>query len=133
MGEKNKYLLLLVLCVLLSGAGIAFSVYVSKEAIDGSRGGILAVGFAIVYLVVKKDIAGQVFDALQEDADKGAPKDVRGQLDNLTRKFEDLQNLLRNKGKDEEGLNSYLVVATIIGTLAAAFGDVMAKWLIAHR
>ena len=101
MGEKNKYLLLLVLCVLLSGAGIAFSVYVSKEAIDGSRGGILAVGFAIVYLVVKKDIAGQVFDVLQEDADKGAPKDVRGQLDNLTRKFEDLQNLLRNKGKDE--------------------------------
>src|SRR5664279_4949310 len=133
MGEKKKYWLLLFLCIALSGAGVAFSVCVSKEAIDGSRGGILAVGFAIVFLVVKKDVAGQVFDILQEHAVEEVPKDVQGQLDSLTRKFEDLQNFLRNKNRDEERLNWYLVGATIIGTLAAAFGDVFAKWLMAYH
>jgi hypothetical protein len=69
MSEKNKYRLILFVCVILSCAGILYSAFVSKDPLDGTRGGVLAVGLAVSYLVVKRDTAGQVFDILQEHAD----------------------------------------------------------------
>jgi hypothetical protein len=133
MSEKNKYRLILFVCVILSCAGILYSAFVSKDPLDGTRGGVLAVGLAVSYLVVERDTAGQVFDILQEHADSEIAKDLEGKLASLNRKFEDLHNWLRSKNEDEESLNWYLVTATMIATLAAAFGDLLAKGLIPHR
>jgi hypothetical protein len=93
---------------------------------------VLAVGLAVAYLVVRRDIAGEVFEALEEHAqEEPATNDPGVKVDRLARRFGDLKDSLRNKGKDESGLNWYLATATLIGTLAAAFGDIAAKFLIA--
>jgi hypothetical protein len=132
MREKTKYVLVLIICVALSLGGIVFSVF-SREPLDGSRGGVLAVGLAVAYLVVKRDIAGEVFETLEEHAQEETPATEPGiKVDRLTRRFNDLKSSLQNRSKDEGGLNAYLVVATLIGTLVAAFGDLAAKFLIAR-
>src|SRR5579862_6080865 len=117
MREKTKYVLVLIICVALSLGGIVFSVF-SREPLDGSRGGVLAVGLAVAYLVVKRDIAGEVFETLEEHAQEETPATEPGiKVDRLTRRFNDLKSSLQNRSKDEGGLNAYLVVATLIGTL----------------
>jgi hypothetical protein len=131
MSEKGKYVAILTLCIALSLSGILVSVFITKEPLDGSRGGVLAVGLAVAYLVAKRDIAGEVFETLEDHAKDEKPTDDLGiKLDRLSRRFEDLKASLKNKNQDEGGLNRYLVTATLIGTLAAAFGDLAAKLLI---
>lgn len=131
MREKTKYVVVLIICIGLSVGGIVFSIH-SREPLDGSRGGVLAVGLAVAYLVVKRDIAGEVFETLEEHVQEDTPPTDPGlRIDRLTRRFDDLKSSLRNKNKDEGGLNAYLAIATLIGTLAAAFGDLAAKFLIA--
>jgi hypothetical protein len=132
MSEKSKYLLLLVVCIALSLGGIVAALF-TKEPLDGSRGGVLAVGLAVAYLVVRKDVAGEVFDTLEEHAREESPTADPGvKADRLVRRFDDLKASLRSKGEDERSLSWYLATATIIGTLAAAFGDIAAKCLIAR-
>jgi len=132
MSEKSKYLSLLFVCIALSVGGIVLSV-LTRDPLDGSRGGVLAVGLAVAYLVVRRDVAGEVFETLEEHAQEELPTDDPGvKVDRLARRFDDLKASLRNKGKDESSLNWYLATATIIGTLAAAFGDMAAKFFIAR-
>jgi hypothetical protein len=131
MREKTKYVVVLIICIALSVGGIVFSVF-TREPTDGSRGGVLAVGLAVAYLVVKRDVAGEVFETLEEHAkEETLTTDPGLKVDRLTRRFDDLKSSLRNKNKDEGGLNAYLAVATLIGTFAAAFGDLAAKFFIA--
>ena len=131
--KKFALIAILAVCIALSLGGILVSVFLTKEPLDGSRGGVLAVGLAVAYLVVKRDIAGEVFEALEEHAKDETPTtDLGAKLGRLSRRFEDLKDSLKNKNKDEGGLNRYLVTATLIGTLAAAFGDLAAKLLSSH-
>ena len=130
MSEKSKYLFLLVVCMALSFGGIVVALF-TKEALDGSRGGVLAVGLAVAYLVVRGDVAGEVFETLEEHAREEPPTADPGvKADRLARRFDDLKASLRSKGEDERSLNWYLATATIIGTLSAAFGDIAARYLI---
>jgi hypothetical protein len=133
MSERSKYVAIFIVCIALSLGGILVSVFLTHEPLDGSRGGVLAVGLAVSYLVVKRDIAGEVFETLEEHAKEETPTtDLGVKLNRLSLRFEDLKASLQNKNKDEGGLNWYLVTATLIGTLAAAFGDLAAKLLSAH-
>jgi hypothetical protein len=133
MSEKGKYIAILILCIALSLGGILVSVFITKEPLDGSRGGVLAVGLAVAYLVVKRDIAGEVLETLEDHAEnEKSTTDLEVKLERLSVRFKDLKDSLKNKNSDEGGLNRYLVTATLIGTLAATFGDLAAKSLSFH-
>jgi hypothetical protein len=138
---RTKYQLILAACVLLAVTGICFSVFKSHEVIDGTRGGIVAVGLTLAFIVGKSDSAAQVYARLKKitletkepsEADNTAKEGDNNvqEIAELKRRFEDLDNCLISTAEDEKTLNYYLVIGTLVGTVVSAFGDTFSTWIM---
>jgi hypothetical protein len=134
MSQLTRYRLVLLICIVLSLGGICLSIFLTKQALDGSRGGVLAVGFALICVFVREDIAAKVYAELQKHAERrvriSGNSDSPSELEKVQQKLADLDKSLEEKSGEEKTMNNYLVVATALGTLVAAFGDRLCDYLI---
>ncbi|MGA2607188.1 MAG: hypothetical protein ABSH01_06990 [Terriglobia bacterium] len=100
---------------------------------DAQRGGGIAVGFAVVFFIAKSNIAEEVYTALQQISQRSVSAqntDAAAEFRRLTLKVSDLESWLLGESRDQKVLNRYMALATAVGTLAAAFGDLVSKGLL---
>jgi hypothetical protein len=148
MRERTKYILILICCIVLAAAGMLVSIFVTKDPLDGTRGGILAVGLTLGFVVTKTNLAAKVYLKIHElprmsankaeneqtqagDANEQEIKKLQLEINGLKQQFADFDNLLKEGDEDEKLLNFFLVLATIIGTVVSAIGDVVCRHFIA--
>ncbi len=133
--QLTRYQAVSVVCIGLSLGGIAVSVFVTKDPLDGSRGGVLAVGLAIINVLVRMDIAGEVLKRRQEktnDREQKSPPPSAppSEIQIVHQRLTDLDESLKDRSAEDKVMNYYLVVATAVGTIAATFGDILSGYLI---
>ena len=134
MTTREKHRLILVLCIALAIAALAYSVWVTHDSADAVRGGTLALGLTLAFVVWKSDTAAEVYLRLRQTLPGVAPitsaSPIAHRLAAMEQRFTDLENMLQSRSDDEKILNSYLLAATVVGTLFAAFGDLLSLFLM---
>jgi len=148
---RNLYGYLLLVCVVLSASGILIAAFVTKNPIDGERGGTLAVGLDIMYLFLNPEYGNKIYRILRASKEKldafrlatgGKPQtdrysgilsqinDVRRQIDDLKQVVKEIDYRLDESAKGQEKQNVYFALATGIGAFTSAFGDLIAQCLM---
>ena len=134
MTTREKHRLILVLCVTLAVAALVYSVWVTHDSADAVRGGTLALGLTLAFVVGKSDTAAQVYLRLRQPPPGVAPvtaaSPIPDRIAALEQRLADLESMLQSAADDEKILNTYLLAATIVGTLFAAFGDSVSLFLM---
>ncbi len=144
-GERWRLLALVVAAAVLSAGGVAYAVLVSGDPSDGGRGGALAVALTLVAFFLRWPLGERLATALTEKlpalerriADFGEDDAATRNAYTLERRAVDLERRLhalepasRVEAEGELRLNGHLALATAIGTLTWAFGDMAAAALV---
>jgi hypothetical protein len=132
ISETTRYLLVSVFCVLCSLAGIVIACWTNCPTY-GTRGGTVALGATLIFLIAKKDLASKIYLMLQEYEAEGTA--TTGQLpttaiDGLKRRFQYLSDWIKDSSEDQQAQNWYLFGSTFVGTIVSAFGDAISSWLM---
>jgi hypothetical protein len=139
MSQSARYGWVVVVSIVLSAGGILLAAY--GDPADGGRGGAVAVAFAFFVLFIHRDYGARVYKALTLELPSlkaqiaslragGDPSAANSEgVDALKRQVTAIVARLETEAKGQKGQNVALAVASVIGTLAWGFGDVIAKWL----
>lgn len=112
--------LVMWIAILVSVAGIPFAVFLGV-AVDGGRGGAIAVALTFFTFFMDRGTAERALEAKIPD---GGDPATRTDLE-LARVRNAVASML--DWSRQERL--YLTVSSVVGTLAWGFGDVVARWL----
>jgi hypothetical protein len=140
MSQNARYGLVVVVSIVLSAGGILLAAY-SADPSDGGRGGAVAVAFAFFVLFIRRDYGTRVYKALTLELPSlkaqvarlragGDPSAANSEgVDSLKRQVTAIVARLETEATGQKNQNVALALASVIGTLAWGFGDVIAKWL----
>ena len=143
MSQNARYGLVVSVSIVLSAGGILLAAH--GDPSDGGRGGALAVALAFFVLFIRRNYGARVYEALTVELPSlkgqiaklragGDPSAANSEgVDALKRQVTAIVARLETEAKGQRGQNIVLAAASIIGTLAWGFGDVIAKWLKAVR
>ena len=124
--------------IFASVGGVLYGAFVSKKCVDGQRGG--AIGTAAVFLILflSRNYGEYVYEAILDirphlrsrmDAlSKPGPVEVFSQED-LTWLTIAILGKLKVAASEQQTQNVYIAIASVIGTLAWGFGDIIAGWI----
>jgi hypothetical protein len=154
MSQKQMYLGVFFLSAAISLGGIPFAAYVCKSDSDGGRGGAIGAALAFLFLFGTNDYGTKLFKAVTEQlpdlrarilrlkTQAAAPAEVTpptvearvASLEQKISKIETAFDMLVNRididGQGQRAQSIWLAVATVIGTIAWGFGDLVAKYLL---
>jgi len=136
---RQLYWVILSLVILLSAGGIFVAGFITKDPLDATRGGALAVGLSLIVLFLRPNYGQRVYEILTIEAVR-----TRTIIESLKVNPQPVSPSPSEKEKidalvagakadtDEQKLqNIFLALSSGIGTLVWGFGDFPAKWLIA--
>ena len=154
MSQKQMYLGVFFLSAAISLGGIPFAAYICKSDADAGRGGAIGAALAFLFLFVTNDYGTKLFRAVTKELPElrarvarlktqtEAPPEVTAptveanvaRLEQKINKIESEVSTLVNRididGQGQRAQNIWLAVATVIGTIAWGFGDLVAKYLL---
>ncbi len=137
--HRQLYWAILLLVIVLSAGGIFVAGFITKDPLDGTRGGALAVGLSLVVLFLRPNYGQRVYKILTIEAVR-----TKVIIESLKVNPHPASSAPSEKDKidalvagakadtDEQQLqNIFLALSSGIGTLVWGFGDLPATWLIA--
>lgn len=139
LSERTQFVILGVVAVVVSLAGVLFAAFVSKDIDDGGRGGAIAVALALSTLFLTRNYASEVYQSLMHswldlkadilEVTTGRRPEERS-IDEVEKKLQALEASLKMERQGQRLQNIWLSFATGFGTLFWGFGDILACWLM---
>jgi hypothetical protein len=153
--EKHFFILILILAVMASIAGIVVASTWSCKVADGQRGGAIADAIALWALFATRNYAADIYDALtrgskdqikriltlKKSNDKtivqtavlqtgDVDEDEKNETELINEKIEALETRLRIEAEGQKSQNKYLAWSTVIGTIVWGFGDIVTQGIL---
>lgn len=139
LSQRTLYALAIVLSVIVSLSGVAYSVYVSKNPVDGQRGGAIAVVVSLWILFLRRNYGERVYRAIVElspsiekkleDMAENKPVTAFSDIE-LTIVLLGLVGRINVEADEQRVQNIALFLASVVGTMFWGFGDAIATKLL---
>lgn len=137
-GVFQIHLPLLALTIIGVGiaiGGIFFAIFITKVDNHGYRGGVIAVAISFLLLFLVRNDTSVIKDFYKISAEISRILNLRASpteqaINELKQSLQSNTDQIDHLQKNQTRLNIYLAVISVVGTLVAGFGDIIAKQFI---
>jgi hypothetical protein len=136
--ERHWGIALIVVSASFSLAGVAIGAFVTHQAVDGTRGGALALLVVLFAFFARRDMEPKVREAITEIGPKietglamldGTVTPSKTLVEKLQQQLDALTAAAQIQRVSEWKMNIRVGIAAAIGNLFWGFGDIFAHWI----